>query len=94
MTTVLDRLERSGVARRVRDGADRRRVLVEVTPRAQQQAGRFYSEHLAFAERLYHRYTGAQLELLLQLVREGREFNDVQAARVERQNRAERAKKA
>ena len=32
ITTVLDRLERAGYARRVRDPSDRRRVLVEVTP--------------------------------------------------------------
>lgn len=92
MTTVLDRLERSDIARRVRDGADRRRVLVELTPHARREAGPFYGEHLAFSERLYHRYNEPQLEMLLQFVREGREFNDVQAARVERQNRARRAK--
>ena len=34
MTTALDRLERAGYARRVRDRGDRRRVLVELTPKA------------------------------------------------------------
>ena len=33
VTTVLDRLERAGYARRVPDPGDRRRVLVELTPR-------------------------------------------------------------
>src|SRR4030088_2015270 len=32
VTAVLDRLERAGYARRVRDGKDRRQVMVEVTP--------------------------------------------------------------
>lgn len=87
MTTALDRLERAGYARRVRDAEDRRRVLVEVTPKALQAAGRFYGEHEAQAERLYKRYTEDQLELLLQFVREGREFNEGHATRVEQQNR-------
>jgi DNA-binding MarR family transcriptional regulator len=87
MTTALDRLERAGYVRRVHDASDRRRVLVEVTPQALRDAGRFYSEHEALSENLYRRYTETQLELLLQFVREGREFNEQHAARVEQQNR-------
>src|SRR4029077_19602263 len=82
MTTALDRLERAGYARRVRDASDRRRVLVEATPQALGIAGRFYGEHAAASERLYQRYSEKQLDLLLQFVREGREFNEEQAARV------------
>lgn len=87
MTIALDRLERSGYIRRVRDTADRRRVLVEITERAFQEAGRFYGEHAVYAERLYHRYSQKQLELLLEFVREGREFNERHAARLEQENR-------
>src|ERR671924_373620 len=32
VTAVIDRLERAGLARRVRDEGDRRRVRIEVTP--------------------------------------------------------------
>jgi DNA-binding MarR family transcriptional regulator len=35
VTAALDRLERAGYVRRVRDHEDRRRVLVEVTDRMQ-----------------------------------------------------------
>ncbi len=87
MTTALDRLERAGYARRVRDASDRRRVLVEITPHAVQEAGRFYSEHEALSERIYQRYSENQLELLLGFVREGREFNEGHAERVEQENR-------
>ena len=86
MTTALDRLERSGYARRVRDGADRRRVLVQLTDRAGEMAA-FYSEHAAYAERLYQRHTAEQLELLLRFVRENREFNELHASRLEQESR-------
>jgi DNA-binding MarR family transcriptional regulator len=86
MTTALDRLERAGYARRVRDSADRRRVLVELTSQVAKMAA-FYSEHAAYAERLYQRHTVEQLELLLRFVRENREFNELQAALLEQQTR-------
>jgi DNA-binding MarR family transcriptional regulator len=90
ITTVLDRLERAGYARRVRDPGDRRRVLVELTPGARENSGRFYSEHAALGERLYERHTEPELELLLGFVRGGREFNERKAAELEAQTRAQR----
>ncbi len=86
ITVVLDRLEKAGYARRVADPSDRRRVLVELTRQAG-ETNDFYAPHMAESERLYHRYTREQLELLLEFVRHGREFNELHAARVERQNR-------
>ncbi|MGA2927062.1 MAG: MarR family transcriptional regulator [Solirubrobacteraceae bacterium] len=89
MTTALDRLERLGFARRVRDAADRRRVLVEIAPEASAHAQQFYREHAQQAERLYNRYSTQELELLLRFVREGREFNELHAARLEAQTRGQ-----
>jgi DNA-binding MarR family transcriptional regulator len=94
MTTALDRLERAGLARRTRDTADRRRVLVEMTPEAAGGAARFYGEHIAHAERLYRRFNQAQIELLLEFVRDGRELNEREAARLEHENRANRVKRS
>jgi DNA-binding MarR family transcriptional regulator len=88
ITTVLDRLERAGHARRVRDAADRRRVLVELTRAARGAAAKFYGRHAELSERLYRRYTLEQLELLLAFIREGREFNEREAARLEARTRA------
>jgi DNA-binding MarR family transcriptional regulator len=87
MTTALDRLERSGYARRVRDTTDRRRVLVEITPLALEGAARFYGEQMAHSEQLFARYTTPQLELLLDFVRDGRELNERAAAKLEAQTR-------
>jgi DNA-binding MarR family transcriptional regulator len=88
MTTALDRLERMGYARRLRDPEDRRRVLVEATPQVLAAAQRFYAEHQASSERLYHRYSAEELELLLRYVREGREFNERKAVSLEQANRS------
>jgi DNA-binding MarR family transcriptional regulator len=90
ITTVLDRLERAGFARRTRDPADRRRVLVELAPEAQGGAGDYYGEHMALGERLYRRYSEEQLALLLDFTREGRELNEREAAKLEARTRAQR----
>lgn len=91
MTTALDRLERLGFARRVRDATDRRRVLVELTSEATERGRQFYSEHVQMSERLYNRYSTEEMEFLLRFVREGREFNERRAAQVEAQTRADKA---
>jgi DNA-binding MarR family transcriptional regulator len=83
ITTAIDRLERSGHARRIRDASDRRRIYVELTPEARRAAGTFYAEHARLAEDLYHRYTEEQIELLLGFVKNSREFNERKAAELE-----------
>jgi DNA-binding MarR family transcriptional regulator len=88
ITTVIDRLERAGLARRLRDPDDRRRVLVELTPEARERGRRFYVGHAQLAEQLYHRYSEDQLRLLRDFVRGSREFNEREAAKLERENRA------
>jgi DNA-binding MarR family transcriptional regulator len=85
MTTALDRLERSGYARRVRDEQDRRRVVVELTDKAVAVES-YYGEHAALSEVLYREYTREQLQLLLGFIRRGRELNERRAAEVEQEN--------
>ncbi len=91
VTTVIDRLEKAGHARRVRDTEDRRRVYVELTDEARANAARFYAEHARLAEALYERYSEPELELLLEFVRVGREFNERKAAELEAQLAKRRA---
>ena len=68
MTALLDRLEQKGLARRIRDTNDRRRVLVEVTPKLRQMAARIYGTPDEGAEALAA-YTNEQLELLIAFLR-------------------------
>jgi DNA-binding MarR family transcriptional regulator len=63
-TTALDRLEGKGLARRVRDTKDRRRVLVEVTPELHRLAEQVYGKPEE-AVRELDVYTDEQLELLI-----------------------------
>jgi DNA-binding MarR family transcriptional regulator len=62
-TRMLDRLERIGYVRRRPDSADRRRVLVELTPRARKLAAQLYGSFDDAAAGL-SRYRPDQLALL------------------------------
>jgi DNA-binding MarR family transcriptional regulator len=42
ITAVLDRLEKSGYAKRMRDASDRRSVTLEATPRGKRKVGAIY----------------------------------------------------
>jgi DNA-binding MarR family transcriptional regulator len=88
MTAAIDRLERAGLARRVRDASDRRRVLVELAPAAGEALRRFYRPHIEESERIYRSYSAEQLELLVGFVRHSREFNERHAAALELETRS------
>lgn len=82
MTTLLDRLERKGYARRWRDTEDRRRVLVEVTPELRQRAYALYGSvedavaHLAS-------YSDDELRFLIEFHRESAEYQQHLIRRLE-----------
>ncbi|HUA72275.1 MAG TPA: MarR family transcriptional regulator [Solirubrobacteraceae bacterium] len=77
ITAVIDRLERAGLARRVPDPADRRRVLVEPTEKAVEFANELMVEPM---RRLYppmaERYSDDDLRLILDFTRQGRELQE------------------
>lgn len=77
ITAVIDRLERAGLARRVPDPADRRRVLVELTEKAFELTTELMVEpmremYLPMAER----YSDEDLELILDFTRRGRDMQE------------------
>jgi MarR family len=82
VTTLVDRLERAGYARRVPDPDDRRRVLIEVTPVVDENAQKIYGT-VEDAVPLYDDYTDEDLELLVRFQRMGRDWLEGRLARVE-----------
>jgi DNA-binding MarR family transcriptional regulator len=82
ITVVLDRLERSDYARRVRDTGDRRRVLVELTAKARREIERIYGPLGETYATQIEQYTTEQLLVILDYVSRGHEFVDQQLERV------------
>jgi DNA-binding MarR family transcriptional regulator len=80
LTTAVDRLERAGYAVRLRAQEDRRRVLVELAPKARRTAGKFYEGMATGAAELFADYTDEQLELILEFLRRGIELSRQQLA--------------
>jgi DNA-binding MarR family transcriptional regulator len=77
ITAVIDRLERAGLARRVPDPADRRRVLVELTPKANETAIELMVKPMiALWQPLGDRYTEDELRLFIDFTRRGRELQE------------------
>jgi DNA-binding MarR family transcriptional regulator len=81
-TRMLDRLERIGYIRRRRDSSDRRRVLVELTPRARKLATELYGSFEAAGSGL-SRYDADQLTLLRDFLEGGRRLYEQRAARLQ-----------
>lgn len=77
ITAVIDRLERAGLAHRVPDPSDRRRVLVEVTPKAVEVATELMVEPMTALYRpMADRYSEDDLRLILDFTRQGRELQE------------------
>src|SRR4051794_12376749 len=81
VTSVLDRMEKAGYAQRVRDPADRRKVMVDLTPLARERAWEIYGPLGAGHTELV-KYTNEQLELLCDFHRLSSELNQRRAAEV------------
>jgi len=82
VTTVLDRLERAGYARRVQDPGDRRRVLVELTPAARSELQQLYAPLTDATMRQLEGYTTDEVSLVRDFLRDNRRLNEVHAERV------------
>jgi len=65
MTAVIDRLERAGFARRLRDPQDRRCVRVEALPRNFRQIGALYHRLAEGTARLHEDYDDRQLAIIV-----------------------------
>jgi len=70
ITGVIDRLERAGFVRRVRDPHDRRKVLVEVSPASLSRYGDAFERVSVAAERVMSRYTPDELRVIERYITE------------------------
>jgi DNA-binding MarR family transcriptional regulator len=73
VTALLDRLERAGYVRRLRDDTDRRRILVEMTDLARQGAAEVYGP-LAEVLSEYDKYSDDELRLITRYIERGSEL--------------------
>jgi DNA-binding MarR family transcriptional regulator len=83
-TAALDRLERAGLVRRVRDDADRRRVLVEVTPRVEEVTGPVFAPFVEEGRALAERYTADEWMVILRFMRDDRALLQKHTDRIHR----------
>jgi DNA-binding MarR family transcriptional regulator len=82
VTAVLDRLERAGYARRVRDDNDRRQVIVELTPLLAERAGRIWGPLGKEANADLGRMSVDELRGVIEFFRKGRDLNERHVERV------------
>ena len=68
-TALIDRLEHAGMARRVPDAANRRRILVEPTPDGRRRSMTVFGGLIQSATQLLDRYQDEELELFVDLIR-------------------------
>jgi DNA-binding MarR family transcriptional regulator len=82
VTAALDRLERAGYLRRVRDENDRRRVLVEITDQLEKLTWELYGPLAASGDAMLRDLTDEHLTIMRDVMREAARLQMAQADRV------------
>ena len=83
ITGVIDRLEKSGCARRDRDPNDRRRVIVQPAQgETEREIGPYFSSMARAMAELYARYTDEELALILDFVTRAGAVGQAETARL------------
>ena len=93
VTAALDRLERAGYVRRVRDEVDRRRVFFEVTDRMMERAAQVYGPLSARSEELLGSYSDEQLRAMIEVLTKGAEMQLERAASLREEREAAQGSK-
>jgi DNA-binding MarR family transcriptional regulator len=82
VTAVIDRLVAKDYLRRVPDPNDRRRVMVEVTAKLEERAGRYYGPLAEAAFPFLSRYSSADLQTIADFLRASTEIVEKRAREV------------
>src|SRR4051812_30813960 len=81
VTAVVDRLERAGIARRVSDPTDRRRVRIEATPKLWELTGPLMGPFIEESQVILDDFSTEELERMSEFLRR---VIDVQSQHIER----------
>ena len=83
VTAMLDRLERLGYVTRSADPADRRKVVIRITPKAMRKAAKIYGPIVLEGDQdVLSRYSAAELRVLLDYHQRSRQLQERHAARI------------
>ena len=83
VTAMLDRLERLGYVTRSADPADRRKVVIRITPKAMRKAAKIYGPIVVEGDQdVLSRYSAAELRVLLDYHQRSRQLQERHAARI------------
>ena len=82
ITAVLDRLEARGFVHRIRDAADRRRVVVQAAPNLMEQGAAIYGPIAVEGLRQIQAYSDDELALIVEFMERGREMLKEHTTRV------------
>jgi DNA-binding MarR family transcriptional regulator len=82
-TSLIDRLERKGFVQRVRDGDDRRRVLVDLSPEGASRVGQFYGPLVREGAVLFEGVSTAEIKRMRKWLVAARELTDRHRDRIE-----------
>ena len=86
MTAALDRLQKSGLVRRIRDTQDRRKVLIELTSTGTESSRQIWDPMVQGAAELLNAYSETELAVINRFMRQAIKL---QTAHVERLVRTE-----
>lgn len=84
ITAVIDRLERAGLARRVPDEDDRRKVVVELTDKTHAICAAVYLPLANRGLEMMQRYTVSELAVILDFLQRSRAVSEAHAEAVRR----------
>ena len=82
VTALVDRLEAAGLVRRTRDTVDRRRVMIELTPKVAELMAPIFGPVAEEGYRTMASYSDEEVERLLAFLQMSREFLQRHTARV------------
>jgi DNA-binding MarR family transcriptional regulator len=93
VTDLIDRLEKRGFVRRVRDPADRRRVMVEPSAARVAEAEPLFRATAASLARLLEGFSTEELRIITEFMQRNAERLRSETARLERERQAESGKR-